>query len=53
MLAKPNIQLLMIAELKRAIVDKFARENNITGTSDMITVGTQAPPYIMPYGHCR
>jgi aspartate aminotransferase len=29
-----------IVELKQAIVDKFARENNITCTRDMVTVGT-------------
>ena len=29
-----------IAELKSAIVNKFARENNITCTADMVTVGT-------------
>ena len=29
-----------IAELKDAIVDKFARENNITCSRDMVTVGT-------------
>ena len=29
-----------IAELKAAIISKFARENNITCTADMVTVGT-------------
>ena len=29
-----------IAELKEAIVDKFARENSITCSRDMVTVGT-------------
>ena len=29
-----------IPQLKAAIVDKFARENNITCTADMVTVGT-------------
>ena len=29
-----------IVELKQAIVDKFARENNITRSRDMVTVGT-------------
>jgi len=29
-----------IVELKQAIVDKFARENNITCSRDMVTVGT-------------
>ena len=29
-----------IAELKAAIVSKFARENNITCSADMVTVGT-------------
>ena len=29
-----------IAELKSAIVNKFARENNIKCTADMVTVGT-------------
>ena len=29
-----------IAELKSAIVNKFARENNITCSTDMVTVGT-------------
>lgn len=29
-----------IVELKQAIIDKFARENNITCTKDMVTVGT-------------
>ena len=29
-----------IPQLKAAIVDKFARENNITCSADMVTVGT-------------
>ena len=29
-----------IAELKQAVVDKFQRENNITCTRDMVTIGT-------------
>ena len=29
-----------IAELKEAIVQKFSRENNITCTRDMVTIGT-------------